>query len=184
LGEKVVMRLLDKGEFGFKLTTLGFEPDDMEIFKKIIRRPYGIIIVSGPTGSGKSTSLHAALKEIEDIETNIVTVEDPVEYRVEGVTQIETKEQIGLTFGSALRSVLRQDPDIVLIGEIRDEETADIAIKFSLTGHLFSPHSMLMMLLPLLLVLLILELNPIGWFFSLSGYGSKIGQEDMPSLYI
>ncbi|MDD3578956.1 MAG: ATPase, T2SS/T4P/T4SS family, partial [Candidatus Cloacimonetes bacterium] len=90
----------------------------------------------GPTGSGKSTSLHAALKEIQDIETNIITVEDPVEYRLEGITQIETKEQIGLTFGSALRSVLRQDPDIVLIGEIRDEETADIAIKFSLTGHL------------------------------------------------
>jgi len=136
LGEKVVMRLLDKGEFGFKLTTLGFEQEDMEIFNKIIRRPYGIIIVSGPTGSGKSTSLHAALKEIQDIETNIITVEDPVEYRLEGITQIETKEQIGLTFGSALRSVLRQDPDIVLIGEIRDEETADIAIKFSLTGHL------------------------------------------------
>ena len=136
LGEKVVMRLLDKGEFGFKLTTLGFEEDDMDIFKKIIRRPYGIIIVSGPTGSGKSTTLHAALKEIQNIESNIITVEDPVEYRLEGVTQIETKEQIGLTFGSALRSVLRQDPDIVLIGEIRDEETADIAIKFSLTGHL------------------------------------------------
>ncbi|HPH70898.1 MAG TPA: ATPase, T2SS/T4P/T4SS family [Candidatus Cloacimonas sp.] len=136
LGEKVVMRLLDKGEFGFKLTTLGFESADMDIFRKVIRRPYGIIIVSGPTGSGKSTSLHAALKEIQDIESNIITVEDPVEYRLEGVTQIETKEQIGLTFGSALRSVLRQDPDIVLIGEIRDEETADIAIKFSLTGHL------------------------------------------------
>jgi type IV pilus assembly protein PilB len=136
LGEKVVMRLLDKGEFGFKLTTLGFESSDMDIFRKIIRRPYGIIIVSGPTGSGKSTSLHAALKEIEDPETNIITVEDPVEYRLEGITQIETKEQIGLTFSSALRSVLRQDPDIVLIGEIRDEETADIAIKFSLTGHL------------------------------------------------
>ena len=136
LGEKVVMRLLDKGEFGFKLSTLGFEPEDMAIFHKIIRRPYGIIIVSGPTGSGKSTSLHAALKEIQDPETNIITVEDPVEYRLEGITQIETKEQIGLTFGSALRSVLRQDPDIVLIGEIRDEETADIAIKFSLTGHL------------------------------------------------
>jgi len=136
LGEKVVMRLLDKGEFGFKLTTLGFESEDMDIFRKVIRRPYGIIIVSGPTGSGKSTSLHAALKEIQDIESNIITVEDPVEYRLEGVTQIETKEQIGLTFGSALRSVLRQDPDIVLIGEIRDEETADIAIKFSLTGHL------------------------------------------------
>jgi type IV pilus assembly protein PilB len=136
LGEKVVMRLLDKGEFGFKLTTLGFEQEDMDIFSRIIRRPYGIIIVSGPTGSGKSTSLHAALKEIQDIESNIITVEDPVEYRLEGITQIETKEQIGLTFGSALRSVLRQDPDIVLIGEIRDEETADIAIKFSLTGHL------------------------------------------------
>lgn len=136
LGEKVVMRLLDKGDFGFKLGTLGFEEEDMVIFSKIIRRPYGIIIVSGPTGSGKSTSLHAALKEIQDIETNIITVEDPVEYRLEGITQIETKEQIGLTFGSALRSVLRQDPDIVLIGEIRDEETADIAIKFSLTGHL------------------------------------------------
>ncbi|MDD3142896.1 MAG: ATPase, T2SS/T4P/T4SS family [Candidatus Cloacimonetes bacterium] len=136
LGEKVVMRLLDKGEFGFKLGTLGFEQEDMDIFTRIIRRPYGIIIVSSPTGSGKSTSLHAALKEIEDVETNIITVEDPVEYRLEGITQIETKEQIGLTFGSALRSVLRQDPDIVLIGEIRDEETADIAIKFSLTGHL------------------------------------------------
>ncbi|HAN40966.1 MAG TPA: Flp pilus assembly complex ATPase component TadA [Candidatus Cloacimonetes bacterium] len=136
LGEKVVMRLLDKGEFGFTLSTLGFEEEDMEIFDKIIRRPYGIIIVSGPTGSGKSTSLHAALKEIQDIETNIVTVEDPVEYRLDGITQIETKEQIGLTFGAALRSVLRQDPDVVLIGEIRDEETADIAIKFSLTGHL------------------------------------------------
>lgn len=136
LGEKVVMRLLDKGEFGFKLQTLGFEAEDMAIFSKIIHRPYGIIIVSGPTGSGKSTTLHAALKTIQDIETNIITVEDPVEYRLEGITQIETKEQIGLTFGSALRSVLRQDPDIVLIGEIRDEETADIAIKFSLTGHL------------------------------------------------
>ena len=136
LGEKVVMRLLDKGEFGFMLSTLGFEQEDMDIFSRIIRRPYGIIIVSGPTGSGKSTTLHAALKEIQDIETNIITVEDPVEYRLEGITQIETKEQIGLTFGSALRSVLRRDPDIVLIGEIRDEETADIAIKFSLTGHL------------------------------------------------
>ncbi|MDP8231673.1 MAG: ATPase, T2SS/T4P/T4SS family [Candidatus Zophobacter franzmannii] len=136
LGEKVVMRLLDKGEFGFNLATLGFEDEDMEIFKRVIKRPYGIIIVSGPTGSGKSTSLHAALKTIYTVENNIVTVEDPVEYRLEGVTQIETKAQIGLTFGAALRSVMRQDPDIVLLGEIRDNETADIAIKFSLTGHL------------------------------------------------
>ncbi|HOQ79542.1 MAG TPA: ATPase, T2SS/T4P/T4SS family [Candidatus Cloacimonadota bacterium] len=136
LGEKVVMRLLDKGDFGFTLQTLGFEESKLSIFRKWIRRPYGIIIVSGPTGSGKSTTLHAAIKTIQDIETNIITVEDPVEYRLEGITQIETYEKIGLTFGSALRSVLRQDPDVLLIGEIRDEETADIAIKFSLTGHL------------------------------------------------
>jgi len=135
-GEKVVMRLLDKGEFGFTLTTLGFTESNLEVFKKWIHRPYGINIVSGPTGSGKSTTLHAALKEIKDPETNIVTVEDPVEYRLDGITQIETNEKIGLTFGRSLRSILRQDPDIVLIGEIRDEETADIAIKFSLTGHL------------------------------------------------
>jgi len=135
-GEKVVMRLLDKGEFGFDLTTLGFTDSNFEMFHKWIRRPYGINIVSGPTGSGKSTTLHAALKEIRNIENNIVTVEDPVEYRLDGITQIETKAKIDLTFGRSLRSVLRQDPDIVLIGEIRDEETADIAIKFSLTGHL------------------------------------------------
>ncbi|HPM02850.1 MAG TPA: ATPase, T2SS/T4P/T4SS family [Candidatus Cloacimonadota bacterium] len=136
LGEKVVMRLLDKGDFGFTLHTLGFEENRLAIFRKWIHRPYGIIIVSGPTGSGKSTTLHAAIKTIQNIETNIITVEDPVEYRLEGITQIETHEKIGLTFGGALRSVLRQDPDVVLIGEIRDEETADIAIKFSLTGHL------------------------------------------------
>jgi len=135
-GEKAVLRLLDKGDFGFTLNTLGFEADDLKIFNKVIRRPYGIIIVSGPTGSGKSTSLHASVKTIEDIETNIITVEDPVEYRLAGITQIETKDDIGLTFLSALRSVLRQDPDVVLIGEIRDFETADIAVKFSLTGHL------------------------------------------------
>ncbi len=135
-GEKVVMRLLDKGEFGFSLTTLGFTHENIELFKKWIRRPYGITIVSGPTGCGKSTTLHAALKTIKDVETNIVTVEDPVEYRLDGVSQIETNAKIGLTFSSALRHVLRQDPDIVLIGEIRDAETADIAVKFSLTGHL------------------------------------------------
>ncbi len=135
-GEKVVMRLLDKGEFGFSLTTLGFTESDLKIFGKWIRRPYGITIVSGPTGSGKSTTLHAALKTIRNIETNIVTVEDPVEYRLDGITQIETKEKIDLTFANSLRNILRQDPDVILIGEIRDEETADIAIKFSLTGHL------------------------------------------------
>lgn len=136
LGEKAVLRLLDKGEFGFDLTSLGFTEKNYETFRKWIHRPYGIIIVSGPTGSGKSTTLHSALKDIKNVETNIITCEDPVEYRLEGVTQIEVKPKIDLTFGRALRSVLRQDPDVVLIGEIRDHETADIAIKFSLTGHL------------------------------------------------
>jgi type IV pilus assembly protein PilB len=106
------------------------------IFRRWIRQPYGMIIISGPTGSGKSTTLYAAVKEIKSTEDNIVTVEDPVEYHLPGINQVQTKPKIGLTFANALRSILRQDPDKLLIGEIRDEETADIAVKFSLTGHL------------------------------------------------
>ncbi|GIR88564.1 MAG: hypothetical protein CM15mP87_00560 [Candidatus Neomarinimicrobiota bacterium] len=135
-GEKIVMRLLDKSGFDFNLTTLGFPKKNLSIFKKVISQPYGMVVVSGPTGSGKSTSLYAALKEIKDEKTNIITVEDPVEYQLEGISQVQVFEDIGLTFGSSLRSILRQDPDVLLIGEIRDEETADIAVKFSLTGHL------------------------------------------------
>jgi len=135
-GEKIVMRLLDKTGFDFNLKSLGFDPDMYKIFKKVIAQPYGMVIVSGPTGSGKSTSLYASLKEIKSEEINITTVEDPVEYQLEGVSQVQVFEDIGLTFASSLRSILRQDPDILLIGEIRDSETADIAVKFSLTGHL------------------------------------------------
>jgi type IV pilus assembly protein PilB len=135
-GEKVVMRLLDKTGFDFNLTSLGFPKQNLGVFKKVINQPYGLVVVSGPTGSGKSTSLYAALKEIKNEKTNITTVEDPVEYQLDGVNQVQVFEDIGLTFGSTLRSILRQDPDILLIGEIRDEETADIAVKFSLTGHL------------------------------------------------
>lgn len=135
-GEKVVLRLLDKKGFAFTLASLGFEPEMLEIFRKWITKPYGMIIVSGPTGSGKSTTLHAALKEIQCEEDNIVTVEDPVEYQIDRIAQVATNDKIGLTFGSALRHILRQDPDRILIGEIRDHETADIAIKFALTGHL------------------------------------------------
>ncbi|RQV96635.1 pilus assembly protein PilB [bacterium] len=135
-GEKIVMRLLDKGSFAFSLKTLGFEDDMLLIFRRWIRQPYGMIIISGPTGSGKSTTLFAALQEIKSVEDNITTVEDPVEYHVPGINQVQTKAKIGLTFAAALRSILRQDPDKLLIGEIRDEETADIAIKFALTGHL------------------------------------------------
>ena len=135
-GEKVVMRLLDKTGFDFNLTSLGFPKRNLNTFKKVINQPYGMVVVSGPTGSGKSTSLYAALKEIKSEKTNITTVEDPVEYQLDGVNQVQVFEDIGLTFGSTLRSILRQDPDVLLIGEIRDGETADIAVKFSLTGHL------------------------------------------------
>ena len=135
-GEKIVMRLLDKTGFDFNLTSLGFPSENLKIFKKIISQPYGMVVVSGPTGSGKTTTLYAALKEIKSDTTNITTVEDPVEYQLDGVNQVQVFEDIGLTFGSTLRSILRQDPDVLLIGEIRDGETADIAVKFSLTGHL------------------------------------------------
>ncbi|MBT3519365.1 MAG: Flp pilus assembly complex ATPase component TadA [Candidatus Marinimicrobia bacterium] len=135
-GEKIVMRLLDKTGFDINLKSLGFPQQNLGIFKKIINQPYGMVVVSGPTGSGKSTSLYAALKEIKSDRTNITTVEDPVEYQLDGINQVQVFEDIGLTFGSTLRSVLRQDPDILLIGEIRDGETADIAVKFALTGHL------------------------------------------------
>jgi len=135
-GEKVVLRLLDKSSFTLNLTSLGFEEEMLAIFRNWIRRPYGIIIVSGPTGSGKSTTLYASLNEVKSTEDNIITVEDPVEYQLDRINQVQINSDIDLTFSRVLRSVLRQDPDKLLIGEIRDHETADIAIKFSLTGHL------------------------------------------------
>ncbi|RPH96368.1 pilus assembly protein PilB [candidate division KSB1 bacterium] len=135
-GEKIVLRLLDKSGFAYSLTTLGFDEDQLMVFRRWIRQPYGMIIISGPTGAGKSTTLFAALQEIRSEEDNITTVEDPCEYHIPGVNQVQTKASIGLTFAHTLRSILRQDPDKLLIGEIRDEETADIAVKFSLTGHL------------------------------------------------
>jgi len=135
-GEKVVLRLLDKSSFSRSLTQLGFDPDMFKIFKRNIIQPYGMIIVSGPTGSGKSTTLYASLSEIQSTDDNITTVEDPVEYHSDGINQVQVKPKIGLTFSASLRSILRQDPDKLLIGEIRDGETADIAIKFSLTGHI------------------------------------------------
>ncbi|MDP8229299.1 MAG: ATPase, T2SS/T4P/T4SS family, partial [Candidatus Electryoneaceae bacterium] len=135
-GEKIVLRLLDKSTFSRSLTQLGFETDMLKIFKRVIVQPYGMVIVSGPTGSGKSTTLYASLTDIKSVEDNITTVEDPVEYHSEGINQVQVKPKIGLTFSAALRSILRQDPDKLLIGEIRDGETADISIKFSLTGHI------------------------------------------------
>ena len=135
-GEKVVLRLLGSGGKTLTLTNLGFPDDKLKIFRKWINQPYGMVIISGPTGSGKSTTLYASLMEIMSEQINITTVEDPVEYQIPGINQVQMHDDIGLNFASSLRSILRQDPDVLLIGEIRDEETADIAVKFSLTGHL------------------------------------------------
>jgi type IV pilus assembly protein PilB len=135
-GEKAVLRILDKDAFEKSVDNLGFSKRNVEIFRDQITRPYGMIIVTGPTGSGKSTTLYSAIGEINDDARNIITVEDPVEFQMDGVTQVNVQSKIDLTFGAVLRSVLRQDPDICLIGEIRDRETADIAVKMALTGHL------------------------------------------------
>ena len=135
-GEKVVLRLLGSGGKTLTLTNLGFPDNKLKIFRKWINQPYGMVIISGPTGSGKSTTLYASLMEIMSEQINITTVEDPVEYQIPGINQVQMHDDIGLNFASSLRSILRQDPDVLLIGEIRDEETADIAVKFSLTGHL------------------------------------------------
>jgi type II secretory ATPase GspE/PulE/Tfp pilus assembly ATPase PilB-like protein len=135
-GEGIVMRLLDKGGMEFKLQKLGMEPDIYKVFQELIRLPHGIILVTGPTGSGKTTTLYSALLEIKNEVTKIITTEDPVEYQLEGINQIQVHPKIGLTFAHTLRSILRHDPDIILVGEIRDLETAENAIQASLTGHL------------------------------------------------
>jgi len=135
-GEKVVLRLLDKQNLMLDMTKLGFEPESLEKFKRNIARPYGMVLVTGPTGSGKTNTLYSALQSLNTVDTNIMTAEDPVEFNLMGINQVQMKEQIGLNFAAALRSFLRQDPNIVLVGEIRDFETAEIAIKAALTGHL------------------------------------------------
>jgi len=135
-GEKIVLRILDKTGVVLDLEKLGFEKDDLERFRKVIQTPYGMILVTGPTGSGKSTTLYAAISTINSPEINIMTAEDPVEYNLPGVNQVHVREDIGLTFQTALRAFLRQDPDVILVGEMRDTETASIAIRAALTGHL------------------------------------------------
>jgi general secretion pathway protein E len=135
-GERIVMRLLDKENILLDLTDLGFDPDSYATMSHLITRPNGIVLVTGPTGSGKTTTLYACLNKVNRPEVNILTVEDPVEYELKGVGQVQVQPKIGLTFASGLRSFLRQDPDIIMVGEIRDHETAEIAIHASLTGHL------------------------------------------------
>jgi type IV pilus assembly protein PilB len=135
-GEKVVLRLLDKERLMLDMTKLGFEPESLVKFQRNITKPYGMVLVTGPTGSGKTNTLYSALQALNTTETNIMTAEDPVEFNLPGINQVQMKEQIGLNFAAALRSFLRQDPNIILVGEIRDFETAEIAIKAALTGHL------------------------------------------------
>jgi type IV pilus assembly protein PilB len=135
-GEKIVMRLLDKDNLRLDMTQLGFEPESLEKFQRAILKPYGMVLVTGPTGSGKTNTLYSAISLLNKPDTNIMTAEDPVEFQLQGVNQVQMKEQIGLNFATALRSFLRQDPNIILVGEIRDFETAEIAIKAALTGHL------------------------------------------------
>jgi len=135
-GESVVMRVLDRSNVKLALDRVGLRDDDISSFRKLINRPNGIVIVTGPTGSGKTTTLYAALQELNDLETKILTCEDPVEYDIDGLCQVQVNPEVELTFAKALRSFLRQDPDVILVGEIRDLETAEIAIQASLTGHL------------------------------------------------
>lgn len=135
-GEKVVMRLFDKGAFEREVTALGLEGSSLEAFRRVIRQPYGMVLISGPTGSGKTTTLYSALQDIKSVHKNLVTVEDPIEYHIEAVSQVHANQKVGMTFARALRSILRQDPDVIMVGEIRDTETADIAVKSALTGHL------------------------------------------------
>jgi len=135
-GEKIVLRLLDSSNLQLDMTKLGFEQKQLEIFKEGIHRPYGMCLVTGPTGSGKTTTLYSAIAELNTIDTNISTAEDPVEFNLEGINQVNVKKDIGLTFAAALKSFLRQDPDIIMVGEIRDGEVGAIAIEAALTGHL------------------------------------------------
>jgi type IV pilus assembly protein PilB len=135
-GEKVVMRLLDKGNLQLDMTKLGFSPDTLTDFETGLLMPFGMVLVTGPTGSGKTTTLYSALNRLNTVDTNIMTAEDPVEFNLPGINQVQTKAEIGLTFAAALRSFLRQDPDVIMVGEIRDYETAEIAVKAALTGHL------------------------------------------------
>ncbi|MGB8064755.1 MAG: type IV-A pilus assembly ATPase PilB [Candidatus Sulfotelmatobacter sp.] len=135
-GEKIVLRLLDKENLRLDMTKLGFEAESLVKFEKAILKPYGMVLVTGPTGSGKTNTLYSSISRLNQPDTNIMTAEDPVEFQLQGVNQVQMKEQIGLNFAAALRSFLRQDPNIILVGEIRDFETAEIAIKAALTGHL------------------------------------------------
>jgi type IV pilus assembly protein PilB len=136
LGEKLVMRILDKANLRVRMEDLGLRQEPMERFQRMLRRPHGLVLVTGPTGSGKTTTLYSGLELLRSSERNIITIEDPVEYQLDLINQVQVQEAIGMNFVRALRSILRQDPDIIMVGEIRDQETAHVAVQAALTGHL------------------------------------------------
>jgi type IV pilus assembly protein PilB len=138
--EKIVLRLLDKSQGVIALDSVGFSEEQVQEFRKLISSPHGIILITGPTGSGKSTTLYATLNEVDSVKNNVITVEDPVEYKLDRINQINVRPKINLTFANALRSILRQDPDVIMIGEMRDSDTAHIAVQSALTGHLHQHH--------------------------------------------
>ncbi|MEQ1666799.1 MAG: ATPase, T2SS/T4P/T4SS family, partial [Bdellovibrionales bacterium] len=135
-GEKIVMRLLDKSNLQLDMTKLGFEPEDLKLFKDMINLPQGMVLITGPTGSGKTTTIYSALSELNKLDVNISTAEDPIEFNLEGINQVQMNSEIDLNFSNALRAFLRQDPDIIMVGEIRDLETAEISFKAASTGHM------------------------------------------------
>ncbi len=135
-GERVVLRLLDKSARLYRLPELGMSVQDLDLFRRLVRQTHGIVLVTGPTGSGKTTTLYAALQELNSRELNILTLEDPIEYQLPGISQTQVSYKKGMTFATGLRTVLRQDPDVIMVGEIRDQDTARMAIQSSLTGHL------------------------------------------------
>jgi type IV pilus assembly protein PilB len=135
-GEKIVIRILDQSRVPLDLSKMGYIPEELDLMRKGLNAPYGLVFLTGPTGSGKSTSLYGALNEIVSPELNVMTAEDPVEYKIDGINHVQVKPDIGLTFATVLRSFLRQDPDIILVGEVRDQETGEICLKAALTGHL------------------------------------------------
>jgi general secretion pathway protein E len=134
-GERVVMRLLDRGSTGLDVDTLGMSERDREVFLRLLDRPHGVLLVTGPTGSGKTTTLYTALTHLNDRKRNIMTVEDPIEYELAGIAQTQVNAKTGMTFARGLRAILRQDPDVIMVGEIRDQETAEVAVRSSMTGH-------------------------------------------------
>jgi general secretion pathway protein E len=161
-GERVVMRLLDKQAGRLNMTHLGLMPEDYERLDYLVHRPHGIILVTGPTGSGKTTTLYAALSDLNDNTRNILTAEDPIEYQLEGIGQTQVNNKVDMTFARALKAMLRQDPDVVMVGEIRDLETAEIAVQASLTGHLV--FIMLARIVPQPAVFMPSRVSTIGWW--------------------